>query len=191
VIFDAEGNLYGDTNQGGMQKCKDIEGYPLGCGTVFELSPADGGWTESILYNFTVNQDNYPAWPLTMGPNHMLYGTTPAYVFRLAPPSIAGEAWSYKTLYQFPGLTLLTDSGVTFDAHGNLYGTGAGLSSESSAFEISPPAQAGSPWTETRLGFVGYGYALGGLIRGPFGALYGATLGNEITNYGSVFAIVQ
>jgi uncharacterized repeat protein (TIGR03803 family) len=43
LIFDAAGNLYGTTSQGGSS----------GVGTVFELTPATGGtWTEKVLHSF-------------------------------------------------------------------------------------------------------------------------------------------
>jgi uncharacterized repeat protein (TIGR03803 family) len=43
LIFDAVGNLYGPTADGG----------DYGGGTVFELTPtADGGWTETVLHSF-------------------------------------------------------------------------------------------------------------------------------------------
>jgi len=49
LIFDASGNLYGTTQEGGAHVC----GAYGPCGTVFELSPtAGGGWTENVLWNF-------------------------------------------------------------------------------------------------------------------------------------------
>ena len=48
LTFDGAGNLYGTTNGGG----------PYGSGTVFKLTPSQGGsWTESVLYDFTGGQD--------------------------------------------------------------------------------------------------------------------------------------
>src|SRR5258708_4304755 len=48
LIFDAQGNLYGETAFGG----------PGIYGTVFELSPnSSGGWAETILYSFTGGAD--------------------------------------------------------------------------------------------------------------------------------------
>jgi uncharacterized repeat protein (TIGR03803 family) len=44
LVFDAEGNLYGETGDGGSST-----GCPFGCGVVFELSP---NRTETVLYNF-------------------------------------------------------------------------------------------------------------------------------------------
>ena len=52
LIFDAAGNLYGTTLQGGSGVCS------LGCGTVFELTPnSRGGWTEIVLHNFGSGTD--------------------------------------------------------------------------------------------------------------------------------------
>jgi uncharacterized repeat protein (TIGR03803 family) len=49
LIFDAAGNLYGTTSGGGAYQCGS---YGFGCGTVFELTPTEGGWTEQVLHNF-------------------------------------------------------------------------------------------------------------------------------------------
>ena len=47
LISDAAGNLYGTTTGGGNYNC-DSTG--VGCGTVFELSPAaDGSWALTTL----------------------------------------------------------------------------------------------------------------------------------------------
>ena len=75
LIFDAAGNLYGTTAEGGA----------YGYGTVFQLQPGAGGtWTENVLYSFCPG-----AWPCTDGayPSDLglaidssgnLYGTTTA-----------------------------------------------------------------------------------------------------------------
>ena len=45
LIFDAAGNLYGTTMEGGI----------YGQGMVFELTPtAGGGWTEKVLHSFGI-----------------------------------------------------------------------------------------------------------------------------------------
>jgi len=43
LVFDAAGNLYGTTQNGGST---------CNCGTVFELSKSGGGWKETILHAF-------------------------------------------------------------------------------------------------------------------------------------------
>jgi uncharacterized repeat protein (TIGR03803 family) len=50
VVFDALGNLYGVTTNGGNNASARC---PNGCGTVFKLTPTAGGpWNESILHAF-------------------------------------------------------------------------------------------------------------------------------------------
>jgi uncharacterized repeat protein (TIGR03803 family) len=68
LIFDASGNLYGDTNYGGTYED----------GTVFELTPgAAGSWTETILHRYGNGADGrYPDAPLIFGASGNLYGTT-------------------------------------------------------------------------------------------------------------------
>src|SRR5579864_5296141 len=51
LVFDRAGNLYGTTLYGGIRHGQVCS--PSGCGTVFELSPLNGGWTEKVLYRFT------------------------------------------------------------------------------------------------------------------------------------------
>src|SRR5664279_3943944 len=52
LVMDAHGNLYGTTAEGGSG-CD-----PLGCGTIFKLTPLpDGQWLETILHEFTDGND--------------------------------------------------------------------------------------------------------------------------------------
>lgn len=45
LAFDAAGNLYGTTSEGGAPQC--------GCGVIFKMTPSSGGlWTESVAYRF-------------------------------------------------------------------------------------------------------------------------------------------
>lgn len=66
VVFDAIGNLYGTTSEGGS-----------GSGTMFKLTPAGGQWIESIVHPFEGPPDG--AFPYNgMVPNHdgHFYGAT-------------------------------------------------------------------------------------------------------------------
>jgi uncharacterized repeat protein (TIGR03803 family) len=74
LTFDAAGNLYGTTQQGGnLNYCTQANG----CGTVFELSPiAGGGWTERVLHSFNITDGNYPSAGLVFGASGNPYGTT-------------------------------------------------------------------------------------------------------------------
>jgi uncharacterized repeat protein (TIGR03803 family) len=78
LLFDSQGNLYGTTALGGSSDVCDYEG---GCGTVFELSPQNGSWLETVLYNFcslsdcTDGQEPLRG-PLVRDAAGNLYGTT-------------------------------------------------------------------------------------------------------------------
>jgi uncharacterized repeat protein (TIGR03803 family) len=68
LIFDAAGNLYGTTIDGGLS----------GGGTLFELTPAaGGGWTALVLHSFGLGKDgSSPQTTLTFDDAGNLYGTT-------------------------------------------------------------------------------------------------------------------
>jgi uncharacterized repeat protein (TIGR03803 family) len=73
LIFDTAGNLYGTTASGGTGSCSG------GCGTVFKLTPNNGGFTESIVYSFqgpTNNDGQYPQGALTSDTSGNFYGVT-------------------------------------------------------------------------------------------------------------------
>lgn len=68
VSFDASGNMYGTTCCGG----------PIsGGGSVWELSPSGGAWTETMLYLFTGGADgDQPNGGVTLDSTGNIYGTT-------------------------------------------------------------------------------------------------------------------
>ena len=122
VIFDNAGNLYGATTSYGASNG----------GTAFELSPANGGWSFSVLYNFFRPSNGYAPGPranLAFDSSGSLYGTTYAdganqlgSVFKLTP---GAGGWTYTSLYDFndPYTAQYPISNVVFDSSGNLYGT--------------------------------------------------------------------
>ena len=178
LIFDGKGNLYGVTGYGGAGNCK-LDGYPVGCGTVFELTPNGSTWTETILYSFQGDKDGYfPAGNLVFDAAGNLYGATnfgggygdcnPIYgycgtIFKLSPPGGNGGGWTEKVLYRFKGGRdgAEPNGGLMLDKQGALYGTtefGGGSSACTwqedgcgTVFELKPPAKKGGPWTETIL----------------------------------------
>ena len=120
LLLDAAGNLYGTTNMGG-----NSQGLCIGvtCGTVFKLAP-DGN--ETVLHSFVKTDGSFPLAGVTADPAGNLYGTTQTggqtgrgVVFEL---NTAGQE---TVLYNFPtGKDPAgPESGVVFDAAGNLYGT--------------------------------------------------------------------
>ena len=68
VIFDSAGNLYSTTEFGGL--------YDQG--TVFQLVPSTGGWTENLLHSFQAGTDGgYTIVGLIFDLSGNLYGATP------------------------------------------------------------------------------------------------------------------
>jgi len=142
LIADAQGNFYGTTQEGGA----------YGSGTIFELTPKNGSWTETILYTFTGGWDGgLPTSPLVFDNAGNLYGTTAAggsgscsggcgVVFELTPSQ--GGAWTETVLHSFAGTPdgAVSWSGLIFDTQGNLYGMTreGGLSNSGVVFEVTP-----------------------------------------------------
>ncbi|MGO9517374.1 MAG: choice-of-anchor tandem repeat GloVer-containing protein [Candidatus Korobacteraceae bacterium] len=69
LVMDATGSLYGTTMFGG-------QGFGGGAGTVFKLTPANGGWTYTSLHDFVGTDGAYPTSSLVFDVNGNLYGTT-------------------------------------------------------------------------------------------------------------------
>jgi uncharacterized repeat protein (TIGR03803 family) len=134
LVFDGLGNLYGTTQQGGSTVCQ------AGCGTVFELTPSNGDWTESLIYTFQGGNDGVsPFSGLTPDISGNMYGTTEVggggqncggngfhwcgSVFELSPN--AGGGWSESVLYGFNAGTdgVSPSAPVILDSAGNIYGT--------------------------------------------------------------------
>lgn len=142
IVFDAAGNLYGATTQGGATNCSPL----ADCGTVFQLTPpAKKGdpWTETVLYTFKgakYKDGDEPAGGLLIDSQGNLYGTT-AYggtgdcvllgikggcgtAYELSPPTEKGGAWTETILYSFATAKqgYLPNGDLVFDSAGNLYG---------------------------------------------------------------------
>jgi uncharacterized repeat protein (TIGR03803 family) len=200
-IFDAAGNLYGTTLNGGN----------TGNGVVFELSPPArrGGaqWTETVLHSFDDANDGVePRMGVIMDSAGNLYGTTESggnigygAVFEVSPPAGGGQTWTETVLYNFgfspdggsPGL-----SGLVMDESGNLFGTTetGGTLHHGVVFKLAPPGQGGGSWTESVL----HTFAdspdgaqpEAGLAFGAGGLLYGTTFyGGTTSESGTVFKV--
>lgn len=200
LIFDASGNLYGETQYGGPS------GSDVGGGTVFELSPkAGGGWAEKVLYGFSGGGDA-GGYGLTLDAAGDLYGVGGAggisnggpcnfgcgFAFELTPHS--GRSWTYKLLHDFYSSSedgYEPNSPLLLDPSGNLYGTtfygGSGPCGCGTVFELTPGP--GGEWTERILHSFVYnnvdGFLPAGLVADAAGNLYGTTLvGGAYGGYG-------
>ena len=182
LVFDAAGNLYGTTFDGGA----------YGLGSIFQLAQgSDGTWTEKVLYSFcsaTNCSDGTNPAGLVFGAAGELYGiaqTGGGYgfgaVFELV--SAEGGAWNYKVLHNFDfnnGDGYYPFTGLIIDATGNLYGVTdwGGAYNSGTVFELTPGTEG--KWTEKRLhsfndnGKDGYA-PFGGLMFDAAGNLYGTT----------------
>jgi uncharacterized repeat protein (TIGR03803 family) len=209
LIFDSAGNLFG-TTYGGGTSCQG-----LGCGTVFELTPGDDGkWAEKVLHRFTFDSTTYdgtrPGFgSLIFDKAGNLYGTT-SYGGRCVEAPGCGTVfqltrhakgrWTEKVLYRFQANGkdgYGPNSGLIFDAAGNLYGTTfvGGRSSScylgcGTVFQLTPGANG--RWAERVLysfsGKDGTG-PTGSLIFDAKGNLYGNTNTGGTYGRGTVFRL--
>ncbi len=187
LLRDQAGNLYGSTVAGGSAND----------GVAYELSPARGTWTETLLHTFTGGSDGAnPLGTLLSDASGNLYGTTSeggtagdGTVFKLTN---SGSTWTSSVIYNFPGGSSgrFPYAGVIADPAGNLYGTTAGgvQGAGGVVYELSP---SGGGWSERVLytvGGAGNG-SYGGLIRDSAGTLYGADAFGGPSSDGEVFAV--
>lgn len=119
LVMDKAGNLYGTTPDGGAYSA----------GTVFEVSPTQGGgWTEKVMHAFTGGNDGSTGslGALLMDAKGNLYGVTElggqfgeGTVFRIAPSG------KLTTLYAFKGTpdAGFPYGGLVTDGKGDVYGT--------------------------------------------------------------------
>jgi len=183
IVFDAAGNLY---------SCTSASFAPY-YGTVFELRPSSGSWTEKTLYTFTGGADGgEPEGTISFDSVGNLYGTAAiggyaknGVAYELSPSS---GVWTETVLYNFTGGVDGGEpyGGLIFDAAGNFYGTtaigGAAKCSTSggcgTVFKLSQGASG--QWTENVLYTFGnstpfYGVGPSSLTMDSNGNLYGTT----------------
>lgn len=195
LVQDAQGNLYGTTNEGGDPACYGGNG----CGTVFKIDTSDH---ETVLYTFTGADDGaYPSAGMVLDSQGNLYGTT-AY----GGSNSEGNVFKLDTtghesvLYSFTGLA---DGGypndLIRDSKGNLYSTtyvggditlcyAYGSYGCGTVFKINPSNKETVLYVFT--GTEGDGaYPPAGVVRDSQGNLYGTTAYGGANGDGAVFKI--
>lgn len=124
VIAGDNGEMFGTTYLGGTGVC----GYnSIGCGLVFQLTPAGNGFNERTIYNFTGGSDGAAPTGLVRYKKN-LYGVTEEnsefktqpLLFELVP---SGNGFKEKTLYRFPSPQF--PSGISVASNGSLFVTNA------------------------------------------------------------------
>jgi uncharacterized repeat protein (TIGR03803 family) len=139
--LDATGNLYGTTPYGGAPNCTGGQNNPVGCGTVFQLSPSG----VETIFNF--HGGDHPIAGLALDSAGNLYGTT-----EFTGPTAGNSALLFKMnsqgtetqLFSFTGGGLdrtYPTASLIRDAAGNLYGTTQGT-----VFKLNPTGVATFPF---------------------------------------------
>lgn len=146
VALDPSGNLFGTTYYGG-------DAFN---GTVFELTPGAGGWTETVLHSFDGNDGSGPDAGVTLDSQGNLYGTTLngggvglGVVFEMTNGS---SGWTLSVLHNFRAYNPIDGfgpmTGVVLDRSGRVYGTTSegGATGSGTVYALVPTA--GGTWQE-------------------------------------------
>jgi uncharacterized repeat protein (TIGR03803 family) len=185
-VVDKGGTLFGTTNYEGE----------YGYGTVFDLAPSGGGYTENTLHEFADGNDGGLPPSGVIDVDGSLYGVTGVggahnygTVYRLTP---SGSGYTETILYSFAGGNDGKDPGAgVIDVNGSLYGTtgGGGAHDYGTVFKLTP---SGSGYAESTL----YGFKGGRDAEGTYstlteraGTLYGTGEHGGLDNYGTVFKL--
>lgn len=181
VTFDQAGNIYGTTSSNGADSC----------GVVWELSPSSGGWTESVLYQFTDGEDGCnPVSGVIFDSAGNLYGVVPSggvgagVLFQLMP---SNGGWVEHSLVEFNGTTGIRPYGTLIkDQSGNFYGTARdnGPNGGGTVFELSP---SNGGWNFSLVYAFTSCSPMAGVTLGADGNLYGVCAGSLPNNDGWVF----
>jgi uncharacterized repeat protein (TIGR03803 family) len=172
LALDRQGNIYG------------------AAAYTYELSPADGQWTMTIL-----SLDHYAYFGVTLDAAGNVYGAdySANNVFELSPTP---SGWVAQVLYTLNDG--IQGSGLTppvFDQAGNLYGgaSSAGPGGSGTVYQLNP---SNDGWAFNLLygftGQFGFGGPSGGsLLVDPTGTVYGTTSADGANNVGSVFRLTS
>ena len=192
VTFDAQGNMWGTASYDGID----------GNGLVFEMTPSNGRWTETVIYNFLGGSDGAGPVGIAFDRSGNIFGVTSAggnqgcydnlgcgTIYEL---SHSGSGWTKTTLHVFQEDTEGAYPGpLVRDDAGNLYGvTAVGTSNAGTIWELSP---SDGGWVFHVL------YDLPGLpniysdtfplVLDTAGALYGVNNYIGVNNMGSAFKV--
>jgi uncharacterized repeat protein (TIGR03803 family) len=184
VVFDRKGSLYGTGSDGGPNACIFDS-----CGGIFEISPSQTGWSETLIFSFNTRSGGTPYAGLTpykdlfygateFGPeSHGNVGNGTAFTIALENGS-----WKHKIIHAFAGP--VNDgsepiSDLIFDKNGNVYGStiSGGTNSFGTIFKLTPNGKGG--WSEELLYSFPSSYVGGAfpsdLVLDSSGNLYGVT----------------
>jgi len=190
--IDDNGNLFGTTNLGGLHQA----------GTVFELSPRQGGgYTETVLHSFGHGSDgSNPDSGVILDGHGNLFGTANGggdhdlgVVFELSPRE--GGGYTEIVVHSFGHGSDGADplAGLAVDGNGNLFGTtlGGGLHGSGTVFALTP--REGGGYHEAVLHSFGHGTdgrsPEASVIVDAAGNIFGTTFNGGIHAFGAVFEL--
>lgn len=201
LVLATDGNFYGTTELGGDVTCNP----PLGCGTVFEITPSG---TLTTLHSFTGPDGSFPGAGLIQGSYGAFFGTTEAggNLGCRSANGAYGCGTTYKITSEGAFVTLhrfnRTDgddpnSPLLLATNGNFYGTtyfggesphcGGGCGT---IFKMTPSGKVSSLYSFCSVTKCPDGEApFGGLIQASDGSLYGTTELGGANGYGTAFTV--
>jgi uncharacterized repeat protein (TIGR03803 family) len=187
LAFDSSGNIYGTTEKGGLH----------GAGITFELTPSDGGYTESILHNFGGAPDGEgPEGGVLLDTAGNVYGTTSlggiggyGMVYQLMPSS---GGWLKNVLVTFYGTDGAYPYGnLIMDGSGNFYGsTYSGGQSEDGVVYKLAPSDGGFTYSALYT-FSSQCEPFGGVAMDAAGHFFGVCYGGGAHQDGWIFELTN
>jgi uncharacterized repeat protein (TIGR03803 family) len=183
LIMDTAGNLYGVTAQGGSDSA----------GTVFELSPSGGDWTEQVIYPYGSLTAG-----LTMDNAGNIFGVlvseteSSLLLIELSPNGEGGL--NPNVIYDLGSRRHFQASTPVLDNEGNIYGTSSWAShtgGPGNVYKLSlvTKGKKKGEWAKKTLYSFKSGYPWPGIVFDAAGNIYGATFGGN-SNDGTVFELV-
>jgi len=164
-----------------------------GQGTLYSLTPLNKegtAFTLATLFTFSGTNGDGPEGAPVIGADGALYGVTLfggsanfGTIYQLSPPAKGQTVWTETVLHDFTGKDgKFPQAGLIQGPDGEFYGTttAGGASNVGTVFQIAPPAQGQTVWTETVL----HSFTAGTDGNNPFdagvaldqsGALFGTT----------------
>jgi len=196
VVFDAAGNLFSTTPNGGRHSA----------GTIYMLSPTPNGtWRKKTIHSFTGGKDGATGslGDLLLDAAGNIYGIAEqggangaGTVYKLSPTPTG--RWTFTTLYAFKGMpdAGFPFGGLNFDAAGNLYGTTyfGGTAGMGAVYQLTPGPNG--TWQENVLysfqGGTDGSLPTSTLIFDANGNLFGTTSagGRPSCDCGTVFKLI-
>jgi uncharacterized repeat protein (TIGR03803 family) len=203
VALDAAGNLYGTTERGGVKSSACFVTNPPAntCGVVYELSPSNGTWTETVLHRFNGITGFYPITPISFDASGNLYGTfagggegsgcfylTCGGVFKLVP----GSDFKFYS-FDFDGVkgNGTPESGVLVVGPNELYGSGGQPLSPGNVYRLTGGRQSILYSFCSLPGCADGSAPVNGTIVSRNGLLYGATYEGGANGVGVVYSLTK